>query len=178
MVQKKFRKGLLLVFTGNGKGKTTAAIGMTMRAVGHDFQVCFLQFIKGSWKYGEMEVFARFKDNINFAVLGRGFTSKSDDLEKDKEMARQGWERAKREILSGKYQLVVLDEFTYLLSYGVLDKDEVLKFLTEKPKDLHLIITGRGALPELIELADLVTEMKPVKHPFKDGVVAQRGVEF
>lgn len=176
--ENKTKKGLILVFTGNGKGKTTAAIGITMRAVGHGFKTCFIQFIKGSWKYGEMEAIAHFPDNIDFHVLGRGFTWKSDDLNKDREAARSAWDKAKEAIFSGRYQMVVLDEFTYLLSYNMIDLEEALRVLSNKPKDLHIVITGRDADPKLIEIADLVTEMKAVKHPYKQGVKAQKGIEF
>ncbi|MCW5212628.1 cob(I)yrinic acid a,c-diamide adenosyltransferase [Desulfobulbus sp. TB] len=171
-------KGLILIFTGNGKGKTTAALGMTMRAAGHDMRTCFIQFIKGSWKYGEMEAMARFHEEIDFYVTGRGFTWKSDDLEKDKAAARKAWEKAKKVIQSGKYHTVVLDEFTYLLRYDMIDKEDALEVLRGKPADLHICITGREALEELIELADLVTEMKPIKHPYQEGIKAQKGIEF
>ncbi|MCI5118269.1 MAG: cob(I)yrinic acid a,c-diamide adenosyltransferase [Candidatus Electrothrix sp. LOE1_4_5] len=171
-------KGLILIFTGNGKGKTTAALGMTVRAAGHGMRTCFIQFIKGSWKYGEMEAMARFHKEIDFHVTGRGFTWKSDDLEKDKAAARKAWEKAKKVIQSGEYHTVVLDEFTYLLRYDIIDKEDVLEVLRGKPADLHICITGREALGELIELADLVTEMKPIKHPYQEGVKAQKGIEF
>ncbi|MCI5120305.1 MAG: cob(I)yrinic acid a,c-diamide adenosyltransferase [Candidatus Electrothrix sp. AUS4] len=172
------KKGLILIFTGHGKGKTTAALGMTIRAAGHGMKTCFIQFIKGSWKYGEMEAMNRFREEIDFHVMGRGFTWKSDDLEKDKEVAREAWEKAKEAIASGKYHTVVLDEFTYLLRYGMIEKGEVLEVLRSKPVELHICITGRDAVEELIELADLVTEMKPVKHPYQQGIKAQKGVEF
>lgn len=174
----KVRKGLLLVFTGNGKGKTTSAIGLSIRAAGNRIPVCFIQFIKGSWKYGELDALKRFDDIIDFHVMGRGFTWKSDDMEKDRELARSAWEKAKEAIAGGQYGMVVLDEFTYLLKYGMLEKDEVLEVLKNKPKDLHLVITGRDALPEIIEMADLVTEMQAVKHPYQSGVKAQKGIEF
>ncbi|CAK8723781.1 Corrinoid adenosyltransferase [Candidatus Electrothrix laxa] len=172
------KKGLILIFTGHGKGKTTAALGMTMRAAGHGMKTCFIQFIKGSWKYGEMEALARFKEEVDFYVTGRGFTWKSDDLEKDKEAAREAWEKAKEAIRSGEYHTVVLDEFTYLLSYGMIDKEEALEVFRRKPRDLHICITGRDVVEELIEIADLVTEMQPVKHPYQQGIKAQKGVEF
>lgn len=172
------KKGLLLVFTGNGKGKTTSAIGLSIRAAGNNMPICFIQFIKGSWKYGELDALKRFDDLIDFHVMGRGFTWKSDDLEKDKALARSGWEKAKGAISSGKYDMVVLDEFTYLLKYGMLEKEEVLEVLKNKPKDVHLVITGRDALPEIIDAADLVTEMQAVKHPYKSGIKAQKGIEF
>ncbi|WP_339135664.1 MAG: cob(I)yrinic acid a,c-diamide adenosyltransferase [Candidatus Electrothrix sp. GW3-4] len=172
------QKGLILLFTGHGKGKTTAALGMTMRAAGHGMKTCFLQFIKGSWKYGEMEAMARFREEIDFYVMGRGFTWKSDDLEKDKAVAREAWEKAKEVIMSGKYHTVVLDEFTYLLRYGMIEKEEALEVLRRKPEDLHICITGRDAAEELVALADLVTEMQPIKHPYQQGIRAQKGVEF
>ncbi|WP_332468388.1 cob(I)yrinic acid a,c-diamide adenosyltransferase [Desulfogranum marinum] len=172
------KKGLLLVFTGNGKGKTTSALGLSIRAAGNNMPICFIQFIKGSWKYGELDALKRFDDLIDFHVMGRGFTWKSDDLEKDKALARCGWEKAKEAISSGKYKMVVLDEFTYLLKYGMLEKEEVLQVLKNKPEDVHLVITGRDALPEIIDAADLVTEMQAVKHPYKSGIKAQKGIEF
>jgi cob(I)alamin adenosyltransferase len=172
------KKGLILIFTGHGKGKTTAALGMTLRAAGHGMRTCFIQFIKGSWKYGEMEALSRFREEVDFHVMGRGFTWKSDDLEKDKEMAREAWGKAKEAITSGGYSTVVLDEFTYLLRYGMIDKEEALEVLRRKPADLHICITGRDAVEELVELADLVTEMQPVKHPYRQGIKAQKGVEF
>ena len=172
------KKGLILVFTGHGKGKTTAAIGMTMRAAGHGLKTCFIQFIKGSWKYGEAEAMTRFKEEIEFHVMGRGFTWKSDDLEKDRAAAREAWEKAKEAIASGRYHTVVLDEFTYLLKYGMIDKAEALEILRNKPVEQHICITGRDAAEELAELADLVTEMRPVKHPYQQGIKAQKGLEF
>jgi cob(I)alamin adenosyltransferase len=178
MSEKMNTQGLLMVFTGNGKGKTTSAIGMAMRAAGHGMKVCFIQFIKGSWKYGEMDAFNRFSDTIDFHVIGRGFTWKSDNLDKDRAVAQSAWEKAKDAIFSKKYQMVILDEFTYLLLYGMIDREEALNVLKEKPEALHLVITGRDALGEVKELADLVTEMSPIKHPYKVGILAQQGVEF
>ena len=172
------KKGLILLFTGHGKGKTTAALGMTMRAAGHGMKTCFIQFIKGKWKYGEMEALSRFREEVDFHVMGRGFTWKSDDVEKDKAAAREAWEKAKEAIMSECYNTVVLDEFTYLLSYGMIEKEEALEVLRRKPADLHICITGRDAVEELIELADIVTEMRPVKHSYQQGITAQKGVEF
>lgn len=171
-------KGLILVFTGHGKGKTTAAIGMAMRAAGHGLKTCFIQFIKGSWKYGEAEAVSRFKEEIDFHITGRGFTWKSDDLEKDKAAARQAWKKAEEAITSGRYHIIVLDEFTYLLKYGMIDTAEALEVLRNKPAEQHICITGRDAAEELLELADLVTEMRPVKHPYQQGIKAQKGLEF
>lgn len=172
------KQGLILIFTGNGKGKTTAALGMSIRAAGHGMKTCFIQFIKGSWKYGEMEAMSRFREEIDFYVMGRGFTWKSDDLEKDKAVAQEAWEKAKEIVRSGGYHTVVLDEFTYLLRYNMIDKEEVLEVLRAKPKELHICITGRDAAEELVELADLVTEMHPIKHPYQQGIKAQKGIEF
>lgn len=172
------KKGLLMVFTGNGKGKTTAALGLALRAAGHGHRVCFIQFIKGTWKYGEMESVKRFEDVIDFHVMGRGFTWRSDDMGRDSEAARQAWEHAKDVMASTRYRLVVLDEFTYPLSYGMLDLKHVLETLANKPANLHVAITGRNAPEELLAAADLVTEMREIKHPLCSGINAQKGVEF
>ncbi|XPS89528.1 CobO: cob(I)yrinic acid a,c-diamide adenosyltransferase [Desulfosarcina variabilis str. Montpellier] len=172
------KKGLLIVNTGDGKGKTTAALGMAMRAAGHGLKVCFIQFIKGSWKYGELDAVKKFSDTIDFHVMGKGFTWKSDDLEKDRAAARDAWGLAQAAMTGDKYQLVVLDEFTYLLMYNMVDLQPVMETLTSRPKDLHVVVTGRAAPPALIEAADLVTEMQPVKHPLQAGVRAQKGIEF
>ncbi len=171
-------KGLLMIFTGNGKGKTTASLGLAMRAAGHCQKVCFIQFIKGSWRYGEMEAMERFTDTIDFHVMGRGFTWKSDDLEKDKAVAMEAWNHAHQAITSGYYDLVVLDEFTYTLNYKMVEIQPVLQAFAERPESLHIAITGRDAPEQLIAVADLVTEMKEIKHPYKTGVMAQKGIEF
>ena len=151
---------------------------MSIRAAGHGLRVFFLQFIKGSWKYGEMDAFKRFEDLIDFQVIGRGFTWKSDDLDKDRQTAVKAWQKARDAIFSDKYDMIVLDEFTYTLLYHMLDLETVLQALDKKPKHLHLIITGRRAPYEICERADLVTEMQPVKHHFTNGIRAQKGVEF
>ncbi|MGD9210350.1 MAG: cob(I)yrinic acid a,c-diamide adenosyltransferase [Desulfobacteraceae bacterium] len=172
------KKGLLIINTGNGKGKTTAALGMAMRAAGHGLKVCFIQFIKGSWKYGELEAIKKFHDAIDFHVMGKGLTFKSDDLEKDKAAARDAWKFAQQAMASKRYHLVVLDEFTYLLAYRMIALETVLTVLKNKPQELHVVITGRGAPKELIDMADLVTEMQVIKHPLKSGITAQKGIEF
>ncbi len=172
------RKGLLMIFTGNGKGKTTAAIGLSVRAAGHGMRTCFIQFIKGSWHYGEMDALKRLSDLIDLEVMGRGFTWKSDDLEKDKKEAKNAWEHAKKVILSCDYDIVVLDEFTYAINYSMVDLEDVVETLKKRPQRLHVVVTGRDAPDELIQIADLVTEMKEVKHPFKAGIKAQKGIEF
>ena len=171
-------QGLLIVNTGNGKGKTTAALGQAFRAVGHGFRVCFLQFLKGSWKYGELEAAKRFEDLMEIRALGRGFTWKSEDLNEDIQSARDAWDLAKQVIASGKFKMVVLDELTYLITYGMVAEEDILNTFRNRPPELHIVVTGRDASPGLIELADLVTEMNEIKHPFRNGVKAQRGIEF
>ncbi|QQG65886.1 cob(I)yrinic acid a,c-diamide adenosyltransferase [Desulfobulbus oligotrophicus] len=172
------QKGLLIVYTGDGKGKTTAALGMAMRAAGHGLPVCFVQFIKGSWHYGELEAVKRFDGLIDLHVMGRGFTWKSEDREEDARLARQAWDFACQAVDSGRYHTVVLDEFTYLLHYGMLAVEPCLEFLARRNPDQHVVITGRYAPEALIGAADLVTEMRMIKHPLKSGVRAQRGIEF
>jgi cob(I)alamin adenosyltransferase len=172
------KKGLLIVHTGGGKGKTTAALGLALRAAGHGMKVCFIQFIKGSWKAGELEALKQFENLIDLHVMGKGFTWKSDDIEKDKAAALAGWEFAQEALASRRYAMVVLDEFTYLLSYGMIDIEPVLATMSNRPANLHVVITGRGAPLDLLDAADLVTEMRVIKHPLKKGVKAQKGIEF
>jgi cob(I)alamin adenosyltransferase len=171
-------KGLLIVFTGKGKGKTTAALGMAMRAAGHGLKVCVIQFIKGSWQYGELAAIKRFEGLIDLHVMGQGFTWKSDDLEEDARLAREGWELARSAIASERYHTVVLDEFTYLLHYRMLEIEPCLEVLTNRNPAQHVVITGRYAPEQLIAAADLVTEMQVIKHPLQDGIKAQKGIEF
>ena len=171
-------KGLLMVFTGNGKGKTTAALGMAMRTAGHNLKVCFIQFIKGGWHYGELDAVQRFAGLIDLHVMGQGFTWKSENLEEDARLAREGWKFACDAIASGQYHLVVLDEFTYLLHYKMLEIEPCLEILTARNPRQHVVITGRYAPQQLLDVADLVTEMVPVKHPLQHGIKAQRGIEF
>jgi len=171
-------KGLLIVFTGNGKGKTTAALGMAMRAAGHGQKVCFIQFIKGGWQYGELEAIKRFEGLIDLHVMGKGFTWKSDNLAEDTRLAREGWEVACAALASGIYHTVVLDEFTYLLHYKMLEIEPCLQVLAGRNPAQHVVITGRYAPEQLIAAADLVTEMTMIKHPLKSGIKAQKGIEF
>ena len=172
------RKGLVIVNTGEGKGKTTAALGTLFRAWGQDFQVCVIQFIKaetGQWG----EVKAARKLGIEWHKMGDGFTWDSKDMEETIARAREGWQLAQEKITSDGYDLILLDEFTYPLHLGWLDVGEVISWLKiNKPARLHLLITGRDAPQELLDYADLVTEMTEVKHPFDKGVPAQPGVEF
>ncbi len=172
------KKNLLMIHTGDGKGKTTAALGLAFRAVGHGHRVCLIQFIKGSWKYGESETASRLNDLMEFHIMGRGFTWQSDNLSEDIALAKKAWELAKEKILSRNYQLVILDEMTYLITYNMLTEDEVLAFLKKRPEDVHVLITGRNASAGLMEMADMVTEMKAVKHHYKAGIKAQKGIEF
>jgi cob(I)alamin adenosyltransferase len=172
------RKGLVLVFTGDGKGKTTAALGILMRASGRGLSCCVIQFIKSeSGKWGEVTTAQKL--DIEWHKMGDGFTWLSSDMDETIEKARQGWALAKEKIVSGKHDIILLDEFTYPLHYGWLDSQEVIQWLKEnRPESLHLVITGRNAPAELIEYADLVTEMKMIKHPYEQGVLAQAGIEF
>ncbi|MDR2551059.1 MAG: cob(I)yrinic acid a,c-diamide adenosyltransferase [Desulfobulbus sp.] len=171
-------KGLLIVFTGNGKGKTTAAFGMAMRAAGHGLRVCFIQFIKGGWHYGELDAVKRFEGLIDFHVMGKGFTWKSDNIEEDARLAREAWDFARSMIDSGIYHTVVLDEFTYLLHYRMLALDPCLDVLNSRPAAQHVVVTGRYAPEPLLAAADLVTEMQAIKHPLPSGIKAQKGIEF
>jgi cob(I)alamin adenosyltransferase len=173
------KKGLIIVHTGNGKGKTTAALGLLLRSWGRGLRVCVIQFVKNDKaQFGEHK--AAKKLDIEFISSGDGFTWLSKDLDESAARARHGWEIAKEKIASGEYHLVILDEMTYCFKYGWLDFSEVRDWLIEhKPKMLHIAITGRHASPELIEFADLVTEMTLVKHPFKEqGIRAQAGIEY
>lgn len=169
--------GLLVVYTGHGKGKTTAALGMVFRALGRGLRVTVVQFIKGKWKTGE-RVFAESLPQLRFLVMGLGFTWESDDISRDKAAARAAWVEAAREISSGQRELVVLDELTYAFHYGFLELGEVLEALRSRPPGVNVVITGRDAPEALIELADLVTEMKLVKHPFQRGEKARIGVDY
>jgi len=171
------RKSLVVVNTGNGKGKTTAALGVLFRAWGRGYNVCMLQFIKSTTSnYGENR--AARKIGMEIISLGGGFTWLSKDIEKDKALARDLWEQCKAKIASGDYDVVALDEFTYPLAYGWLPTVEVIEFLKQRPQRTHVIITGRDAPQELIDHADLVTEMREVKHPYQQGIKAQPGIEF
>ena len=174
------RRGLLLIHTGPGKGKTTAALGVGMRALGSGMRVLFLQFLKGSWDYGELHVAEGFAGNFDIRQLGRGFV-KVGGAEMDPEDLRlvaEGWATAVTEMNSGDWDVVVLDEILYAIGYGMLDAAEVAVALQGRPEMLHVILTGRNAPPLLVELADTVTEMREVKHAYTRGILAQRGIEF
>jgi cob(I)alamin adenosyltransferase len=176
---KTLEKGLLMVHTGNGKGKSTAAFGMIFRALGHGMKVAVVQFVKGKWHTGERTALERFGELVSINTMGEGFTWETQDRQRDLAAARAAWELAKRLIASGEQRLVLLDELNIVLRYDYLPIDEVVAFLRDhKPHDVHVIVTGRNAKPELLELADLVTEMGMVKHPFRAGIKAQQGVDF
>ncbi len=169
--------GLLLVYTGDGKGKTTAALGLALRALGRGLRVAVVQFVKGRWKTGE-RLFAEGTPGLDLLVMGEGFTWEGDDPARHADAARAAWTRAAELLRSGEHAVVVLDEITYPLSYGWLDQAEVLGALAARPAGVHVVATGRDAPPALVEAADLVTEMRKVKHPFDRGVRAQPGVDF
>jgi cob(I)alamin adenosyltransferase len=171
-------RGLLIVHTGAGKGKSTAAFGMVLRCLGHGMRVGIVQFVKGAWGTGERTVLARFPDLVICRAMGEGFTWDTQDRARDIAAARAAWDLAKAMIADPVYRLVLLDELNIVLRYGYLPGDEVIAALKAKPRDLHVVVTGRNASPELIEAADLVTEMNLVKHPFRAGVKAQPGIEF
>ena len=176
---KTVEKGLVIVHTGPGKGKTSAALGMAVRAIGHDMKVGVVQFVKGAMKTGEKAVFDRFPDLIEFKPMGEGFTWDTQDRTRDIAVARAAWDEVKRMIADPSYKMVIADELNIVLRYDYLPVDEVLEALAAKPHMTHVVVTGRNAPEALIEVADLVTEMAQVKHPFREqNVKAQKGVEF
>ena len=178
LATKTIEKGLLIVHTGKGKGKSTAAFGLAARAVGNGLKVGVVQFVKGVWHTGEREVFARFPDLVEIRAMGEGFTWETQDRARDIAAAEAAWELSEAMMGDPSNAMVVLDELNIVLRYGYLDLDRVLSALTNRREDLHVVVTGRNARPELIEVADLVTEMTLVKHPFRAGVKAQIGIEF
>lgn len=175
---KTVEKGLLIVNTGPGKGKSTAAFGLALRTLGHGGRVGVVQFIKGAWRTGEREAFATFGDRIIWHTMGEGFTWETQDLERDIAAARRAWDKARALIADPALDLVLLDELNIALRYDYLDLAEVVETLRNRRADLHVVVTGRNAKPELIAAADLVTEMGAVKHHFAAGVKAQAGIEF
>ena len=180
MKTKTEERGLIIVHTGAGKGKSSSAFGMVMRCIAWGMPCAVVQFIKGNWETGEKKLLReRFADECRFFVSGEGFTWETQDRDRDIDAARKGWEIAKDQILDPEIRFVLLDEINIALRYDYLDIDEVVDFLqTRKPLMTHVCLTGRNAKPELLEAADLVTEMTLLKHPFRDGVKAQAGVEF
>jgi len=178
MATKNKTGGLLIVHTGKGKGKSTAAFGMVCRAIGHGMRVGVVQFVKGKWETGERKVLEAFPDQVTINTMGEGFTWDTQDLNRDIAAARSAWEQAKAMIADPSYGMVLMDELNIVLRYDYLPIDEVVETLRDKRADVHVIVTGRNAKEPLIEAADLVTEMTMVKHPFRSGFKAQAGIEF
>ncbi|MCY4034833.1 MAG: cob(I)yrinic acid a,c-diamide adenosyltransferase [Hyphomicrobiales bacterium] len=184
LAEKTVEKGLLIVHTGKGKGKSTAAFGLAARALGNDMRVGVVQFVKGAWRSGERRVLERFGKQIDIRVMGEGFTWETQDRARDIRAAKSAWQAAEEMIAACKgdkpaYDLILLDELNIVLRYDYLPIDEVMKTLRARPSMLHIVVTGRNAREEMIDAADLVTEMVAVKHPFREqNVRAQRGIEF
>ncbi|MCU1280490.1 MAG: cobO [bacterium] len=171
------RHGQIIVYTGNGKGKTTAALGLAWRALGRDLGVAVVQFVKGKWKTGE-RIFAERLPQLVFAVMGRGFTWESDDLSRDRAAAEAAWAESRRLILGGAHDVVILDELTYVINYGFVPLDAVLATLRERPRHVTVAVTGRSAPEALVAVADVVTEMRSIKHPFDAGHKAVPGLDY
>ena len=175
------KDGLVIVYTGNGKGKTTAALGLAIRAVGYEHKVCMLQFIKGSWHYGEMDSSKKLEPNFELIAIGKGFVGILDDnspREEHEKYAAEALRICREKINSGNYNVVILDEVNYAINLGLIDVQEIIKLIKEKPSNLDLVLTGRDVKEEIVELADLVTEMKEIKHPVKSGIKAKKGIDF
>jgi cob(I)alamin adenosyltransferase len=177
---RKTKKGLLLVFTGNGKGKTTAALGMALRTIGHGYKVAIIQFIKGGWTTGEEKAFKNLSSNVSWHSLGEGFTWETQDRIRDEKLVQEAWEMAKEYIKNESYKLIILDEVNVATKLGYLASEEIITFLKSlNNRKNHIVLTGRGASDSIINYADLVTEMKLIRHPFKEqGIKAQKCVEF
>lgn len=178
MAGKTEERGLLIVHTGTGKGKTTAAFGVAMRCIGHGMRVGIVQFVKGAWETGERRLLERFGELVTFRAMGEGFTWETQDRVRDIAAARNAWAVAQAMMADPSYRLLLLDELNIVLRYDYLPVAEVIGALRRRPHDLHVVVTGRNAKPEMIDAADLVTEMTLIKHPFRAGVKAQRGIEF
>ncbi|WBQ16189.1 cob(I)yrinic acid a,c-diamide adenosyltransferase [Sphingobium yanoikuyae] len=178
MATKTQEKGLLIVHTGKGKGKTTAALGMVVRMIGHGKKVGVVQFVKGAMTTGEKAVFDAFPEQVEFKPMGEGFTWNTQDRSRDIALAREAWDEVKRMVADPDYAMVLADELNIVLRYDYLPLDEVLAVLTAKDEMKHVVVTGRNAPEALIEAADLVTEMTMIKHPFRSGVKAQAGIEY
>ena len=177
---RKTKKGLLIVFTGNGKGKTTASLGMALRTIGHGYKVAIIQFIKGGWTTGEEKALKNLSSKISWHSLGEGFTWETQDRKRDEELVKKAWDLSKKYIKDDSYKLIILDEINIATKLGYISSEEIITFLKSlKNRNNHVVLTGRGASEVVINYADLVTEMSLIKHPFKDqGIKAQRCVEF
>jgi cob(I)alamin adenosyltransferase len=179
LAERSQQKGLIIIHTGNGKGKTTAALGMVMRSLGHGYRVAIVQFIKGAWEPAEKAVLSQWSEQLAFHAMGEGFTWETQDRARDTQKAQEAWSMALTYLQNPDYQLVLLDEVNVALKLGYLTFPDIQSGLASKPETSHVILTGRGAPQALIELADLVTEMTLVKHPFREqGIKAQAGIEF
>lgn len=179
MQDNQYRQGLIIVHTGNGKGKTTAALGLAIRAWGEGLKVLILQFIKGSWKYGELKSLDKFSPDIIVKQCGEGFTRRGNtDIKIHQDSAKNALIEAKTEMLNGKWDMIILDELNYAIDFNLININDVLDLIDNKPDNLHLVLTGRNAKDEIIAKAHLVTEMKEIKHPFQQGIKAQKGIEF
>ncbi len=175
------QKGLVIVYTGNGKGKTTAAIGMAVRAIGYKYKICMIQFIKGSWDYGELHSIRRLKPEFELLTVGDGFVGIIDDtkpLVDHINKSQKAMDICKMKIKSGIYNIVILDEINYAVNLKLIDVKDVIEMIRSKPYEQNIVLTGNYARKEIIELADLVTEMKEIKHPFKSGIRARKGIDF
>jgi len=177
---RKTKKGLLIVFTGHGKGKTTAALGMALRTIGHGYKVAIIQFIKGAWTTGEEKAFKNFSSKISWHSLGEGFTWETQDRIRDEKLVQEAWELAKEYIKNESYKLIILDEINIATKLGYLSSEEIITFLKSiNNRKNHIVLTGRGASDSILNYADLVTEMKIIRHPFKEqGIKAQKCIEF
>lgn len=178
---KENKKGLVIAYTGKGKGKTTAALGIVLRSIGYDHKVCMIQFIKGSWHYGEMSASKILEPNFELIAVGKGFVGIIDDINPKEEhirIAEEALELSHKKIQSKKYQVVILDEINYAVNLNLIKVQDVINLIKEKPYELNLILTGNYLRPEVAEVADLVTEMKEIKHPFKIGIKAKKGIDF
>ena len=174
-------KGLVIVYTGGGKGKTSAALGLVLRAVGYNHKVCMVQFVKGSWHYGELDSAKRLTPEFELITAGKGFVGNLDDKSPREEHVKAANDTlaiSREKIMSGKFDVVILDEINYAIQLELLKLDDVIDMIKSKPAELDLVLTGSHATKEVIELADLVTEMKEIKHPFKSGIKAKKGIDF
>lgn len=175
------KDGLVIVYTGKGKGKTTAALGIALRALGYDYKVCMIQFIKGSWHYGEMTSSKRLEPEFELTAVGKGFVGILDDkspIEDHKKIAAEALAIAREKIASKKYNIVILDEINYAVNLGLVSVQDVLDLIRDKPSDVSLVLTGNHVRDEIVEAADLVTEMREIKHPFRSGIRAKKGIDF
>jgi cob(I)alamin adenosyltransferase len=181
MAEKQEKIGLIVVYTGNGKGKTTAALGMCIRATGYDYKVAIVQFIKGSWHYGELDGIKKLQPNVELYQGGKGFVGILDDKlprAEHQKAARKTLELAEELMLSGRYNILILDELNVAVSLGLIGLEDVMNLLDKKPEKMDIVITGRNAHEDLIGRADLVTEMKEIKHPYQKGILAQKGIDY